>query len=55
MTVLEVRAQDRGQVADILGDQEVVLHEALDPARAGVVCVAHAAPDLGLHVEAEPF
>ena len=31
---LQRRAQDGGQVADVLGDQEVVLHEALD-ARAG--------------------
>ena len=25
-------AEDRGQIADVLGDQEVVLHEALDVA-----------------------
>ena len=28
------RAEDAGQVADVLGDQEVVLHEALDGAQA---------------------
>ena len=46
-------AEDAGQVADILGDQEIVLHEALDAAAAGVVGVAHAGADLGLHVEGQ--
>ena len=52
---LELGAEDAGQVADLLGDQEVVLHEALDAARAGAVAVAHAPRDLRLHVEGQPL
>ncbi len=48
-------AEDPGQVADILGDQKIVLHEALDPATAGMVGVAHALPDLALQVEGQPL
>src|SRR6185312_10217976 len=47
---LELGAEDARQVADILGDQEIMLHETLDAARAGMVGVAHAAPDLALPV-----
>src|SRR5262249_6239727 len=50
---LEEGAEDARQVADILGDQEIVLHEALYAARPGMVGVAHAAADLGLDVEGE--
>src|SRR6185437_11059517 len=50
---LEERAEDARQVADILGDEEVVLHEALDAARPGMVGIAHAAADLALDVEGE--
>src|SRR5262249_9477555 len=50
---LELGAEDAREVADFLGDQEVVLHEALDAARAGMVGVAHAPPDLALAVEGE--
>ena len=46
-------AEDAGEVADILGHQEIVLHEALDAARAGMVGVAHAAPDLALQIEGQ--
>ena len=35
-SLLERGAEDAGQVADILGDQEVVLHEALDAVQAGM-------------------
>ena len=37
---LQRRAQDGGEVADVLGDQEVVLHEALDGAQPAAVDVA---------------
>ena len=30
LALLERGADDRGQVADVLGDQEIVLHEAFD-------------------------
>ena len=53
VTLLQDRAQDAGQVADVLGDQEVVLHHPLDPAGAGVVGIAHALADGGLDVEGE--
>ena len=35
LPALQRGAQDRGEVADVLGDQEVVLHEALDVAQPG--------------------
>ncbi len=50
---LDRRTQDARQVADVLGDQVVVLHEALDAAGAGVIAIAHAAADLALHVEGQ--
>ena len=50
---LQVGAEDPGQVADILGDQEVVLHEALDPDQAGMVGIAQPPADIGLHVEGQ--
>ena len=40
---LQRRAQDGRQVADVLGDQEVVLHEALDGAQAAALDVAERA------------
>ena len=52
---LEGGAEDPRQVADILGGQEVVLHEALHPARARPVGVAEPVGDLGLEVEGEAF
>ena len=51
MAVFQLRAQDRGQIADILGDQEVVLHEALDVLQAGMLGVAEPHGDLALDVE----
>jgi hypothetical protein len=50
---LEDRAEDPGQVADILRNQEIVLHEAFDAAAAGMVGVAHTLADAGLHVEGQ--
>src|SRR5438067_12330577 len=49
------RAEDASQIADILRDQEVVLHKALDAARTGMVGVAHPAANLGLQVEGQPL
>src|SRR6185437_11638614 len=50
---LELGAEDARQIADILGDEEIMLHEALDATRPGMVGVAHAAPDFALPVEGE--
>src|SRR3546814_4751636 len=55
MARLQRRAEDARQVADILGGQEVVLHEALDAERAGMVGVAHSPRELRLDVEGQPF
>ena len=51
LLVFQLGAQDRGEVADILGDQEVVLHEAFDILHAGMRGVAEPDRDLALHVE----
>ncbi|MGY3132754.1 hypothetical protein ACVWZM_003436 [Bradyrhizobium sp. USDA 4501] len=48
---LELGAQDRGEVADVFRDQEVMLHEALDVLHAGMRGVAEADRDFALHVE----
>ena len=55
LLLLERGAEDAGQVADILGDQEVVLHEALDRRQAGMAGVAEPLGDLALDVEMQPF
>src|SRR5262249_2762885 len=51
----ERRAEDGGEVADVLGDEEVVLHAALDLAQAGMLGVAEAERHLVLQVEGEPL
>ena len=51
--LLQRRADDRGQVADVLGDQKVVLHEAFDVCLAGARRVAEALGDRPLQVEAQ--
>ena len=55
LLLLKCRAEDAGQVADVLGDQEVVLHEPLDRRQAGVAGVAEPLGDLALDVEMQPF
>ncbi len=55
LAVFELGAQDGGEVADILRDQEVVLHEALDVAQSGMRGVAEPHRDLALDVERQPF
>ena len=54
LLLFEQRAEDARQIADVLRDQEIVLHEPLDAAAAGVVGVAHALRDLALQVEGQP-
>src|SRR5438309_8552892 len=49
------RAKDPGQVADILSNQEIVLHEALDAPGACAIGVPHSTRDFGLHIEGQPF
>ena len=51
LLVFQLGAQDRGEIADFLGDQEVVLHEALDVLHAGMRGIAEPDRDLALHVE----
>ena len=53
--LLERRAEDVGEVADFLGDQEVVLHEALDVLEAGMGGVAEPHRHAALDVEGEPL
>ena len=55
LLVFELRAQDRGEIADVLGDQEVVLHEALDVLHARMLGVAEPHRDLALDVERQPL
>ena len=50
---LQRRAQDGRQVADVLGDEEVVLHEALDGDQAAAVVVAELCGQPRLHVEGQ--
>ena len=51
LLVFELGAQDRGKVADLLCDQEVMLHEAFDVLHAGMRGIAEPDRDLALHVE----
>src|SRR5258708_5489012 len=55
LAVFQRRAQDGGEVADVLGDQEVVLHEALDVLHAGMLGVTEPHRDLALDVERQPL
>jgi hypothetical protein len=55
LAVLELGADNCGEVADVLGDQKVVLHEPLDVAQAGMLGVAEPHRALALYVEGEPF
>ena len=55
LLLLQRRAEDAGQVADVLGDQEIVLHEALDRRQAGMAGVAEPFGDLALDVEMQPL
>ena len=50
----ERRAENPGQVADLLGDQVIVLHKTFDPARAGAIAIPQQPGDLGLCIEGQP-
>ena len=54
MVCFQLGSEDARQAADILGDEEIALHEALDALLALAVSVAHAGGDLGLQVETQP-
>ena len=48
--------EDPGQIADVLCDQEVVLHETLDVFQAGVLHIAEAFEQvLALDVKGQPL
>jgi hypothetical protein len=49
----EARNHNAGQVAHVLGDQEVVLHEPLDAQKPEPVMIAQEACHLGLQIEGE--
>ena len=51
--VLERRAHDRGQIADVLGDEEIVLHEPLDVDQPRAGRIAELTSDRPLDVEAQ--
>ncbi len=49
------RADNRGQIADILGDQKIMFHETFDAGEAAAARIAESIGDLPLHVEAQDF
>ena len=51
LLLLHHRAQNSREVADVLGDQEVMLHEAFHGLRAFAVAIIHSARDGLLHIE----
>ena len=55
LLIFQLGAQDRGEVADFLGDQEVVLHETLDVLHAGMRRVAEPHADFALQIERQPL
>src|SRR5262245_30598569 len=55
VAVFQFRAEDGSQIADILCDQEVVLHEALDILQAGMFGIAKPHGDLALDIERQAF
>ena len=52
---LERRADDGGEIADLLGHEEIVPHEALDAAQAAFAPIAEAFGHQLLHIEGEPL
>ena len=55
LALFELGADDAGQIADVLRDQEIVLHEALGRMQPRMLLVAEAARELRLQVEGEPL
>ena len=53
LACLELGADDRGEVADLLRDAKIRLHEALDPGERAAPGLAHALGELALQLEAE--
>ena len=51
--LLERRADDRGEIADILGDEKVMLHEALGAREAGAIMIAEFRGEHRLQIEGE--
>ena len=51
LLVFQLGAQDRGEIADVLGDQEIVLHEAFDILHAGMRGISQPHGNIALHVE----
>ena len=47
--------KDTGQIAHILGHQEIVFHEAFNAETSGMVGIAHKAADFRLQVEGQAF
>ena len=50
---LDGGAEDAGQIADALGDQEIMLHQPLDAEGPGMVGIADAPRQLGLQIEGQ--
>ena len=55
LALLERRADDRGQIADVFGDEEVVLHEPLDVDEPRPGRIAELTGDRSLNVETKAF
>jgi hypothetical protein len=55
LLVLKPGAEDPGEIADILGDKKIVLHEAFDRRQAGMILIAEALGDIALDIEGEPL
>ncbi len=55
MLFLQMGEEHSGQIADLLGGQEIMPHEAFDRAHAGAVGIGHAVGDFALHVEGQPL
>src|SRR5260370_699069 len=53
--IFQLGAEDRGEIADVLGDQEIMLHEAFDILHAGMLGISEPDGDLALHVERQPL
>ena len=55
MGCLDRRAEDARQIADALGDEEIMLHQPFDAAGAGMVGIADAPRQLRLQIEGQPL
>ena len=55
LALLQRRADDGGQIAHVLGDEKVMLHEAFDAREAAAVVIAEPRRQHRLNVEGEPL